>query len=353
MTSPSSKPPITLDQLIALNDEIASLIRAGVPLDRGLQSLGADLPGRLGQFATQLSGQIARGESLTAALADSSSHLPRIYRAVVEAGATAGRLPAALESLAASLRRLAQTRRAVALTFIYPVMILCFAWGLFAFAVARLAPVVAHSYYVQRVPGGAFVRHLAQFGESARTWGPVGPVVILVVALAWWVVSGGAAVVEGPRAAISFGWVPWMRKMQRLSRTAVFVELLKLLVENRMPMDQAVTLAAETTGDTALIEGARHWSEAIRRGQPELVDSVPGIPPMLRWLIAGGQGSDVLLPALREVANDYQRRAQVQAELGRVLLPVLVTCCVSGLIVAAYAFVLLGPYFYLLHGLAQ
>ena len=50
-----SKPVITLDQLIALNDEIAALVRAGVPLDRGLRSLGEDLPGRLGRFARQLS----------------------------------------------------------------------------------------------------------------------------------------------------------------------------------------------------------------------------------------------------------------------------------------------------------
>ena len=35
---------VTLDQLIALNDEIAALARAGVPLDQGLLHLGRDLP---------------------------------------------------------------------------------------------------------------------------------------------------------------------------------------------------------------------------------------------------------------------------------------------------------------------
>jgi len=85
MASPVSKPVITLDQLIALNDEIAALIRAGVPLDRGLRSLGQDLPGRLGRFATQLSAQLARGESLTDALAEPKAKLPRLYRAVIEA----------------------------------------------------------------------------------------------------------------------------------------------------------------------------------------------------------------------------------------------------------------------------
>ena len=60
-----------------------------------------------------------------------------------------------------------------------------------------------------------------------------------------------------------------------------------------------------------------------------------------------------MLPALRHAADDYQRRAQYQAELSRVMLPVFVTCAISGVIVVAYAFVLLAPYFHVLRSLAQ
>ena len=353
MTPSSPKPVITLDELIALNDEIAALIRAGVPLDQGLQILGADLPGKLGRFATQLSAQLARGESLTTALADSTSHVPRVYRAVVEAGAAAGRLPAALESLAGSLRRLAETRRAVALSFIYPVLLLCFAWWLFAFSVEKIAPSVANAFYVQRLPGSGPVQWMAHLGKSAHVWGPLGPLIIILLALAWWIVSGGARVVEGRRAAISFGWVPWMGQLQQLSRTAVFVEVLKLLVENRVPMYQAVELAAEASDDETLIAGAGNWADSIRRGEAGPAVGITGLPPLLRWLIAGGQRNEALLPALRQLADDYRRRAQDQAEMGRVLLPIFVTVFISGLIVAAYAFALLGPYFYMLQGLAR
>ena len=144
-----------------------------------------------------------------------------------------------------------------------------------------------------------------------------------------------------------------MGRLQRLSRTAVFVEVLKLLVENRVPMDQAVELAAEAAGDKTLITAAAQWADAIRRGETSPADGIPGLPPLLRWLIAGGQRNEALLPALRQLADDYGRRAQDQAEMGRVLLPIFVTVCISGLIVAAYAIVLLGPYFYLLRGLAR
>ena len=315
MTSPSSKPVITLDQLVALNDEIAALVRAGVPLDRGLRSLGEDLPGRLGRFARQLSEQIARGESLTDALAEPTAKLPRLYRAVVEAGIAAGRLPAALESLAGSLRRLAQTRRSVVLSLIYPLLLFLLAWGLFAFSASMLAPAVYDSFQELHIAGGEWFRPIARLGQSARIWGPLGPVVLLVLAWLWWLGSKGAAVAQGARATWVFGWIPGLGRMLQLSRTAVFVEVLKLLVENRLPLDRAVTLAAEAAGDAALSEAAEEFAAAVRRGEPGLAADLPGLPPLLSWLIAGGQRNDTLLPALRHAADDYQRRAQYQAEL--------------------------------------
>ena len=74
---------------------------------------------------------------------------------------------------------------------------------------------------------------------------------------------------------------------------------------------------------------------------------MPGLPPLLSWLIAGGQRNDTLLPALRHAADDYQRRAQYQAELSRVMLPVFVTCSISARDrdCAVLRFVLLAPVF--------
>jgi general secretion pathway protein F len=353
MTSLPAKPVIALEQLIALNDEIAALVRAGVPLDRGLRSLGEDLPGRLGQFATQLAERIARGEPLTDVLAAPTAKLPRLYRAVVEAGIAAGRLPAALESLAGSLRRLAQTRRSVVLSLIYPLILFLLAWVLFAFTASALAPTVYNSFKNLHFSEGESFRWVAQLGPSVRIWGPLGPLVVLGLAWLWWVGSKGAAVAQGVRSTWVFGWIPGLGHMLHVSRTAVFVEVLKLLVENRVPLDRAVLLAAEAAGDAELSTAAEEFAAAIRRGEPGLVDDLPGLPPLLRWLIAGGQRNDTLLPALRHAADDYQRRAEYQAELSRVMLPVVVTCTISATIVFAYAMVFLEPYFVMLRSLAK
>ncbi len=78
--------PITLDQLLALNEEIAALVRAGIPLDRGLLEAGRDVRGRLGRIAGVLGRRLNRGEDLVSALEAEKGSIPPLYRAVVEAG---------------------------------------------------------------------------------------------------------------------------------------------------------------------------------------------------------------------------------------------------------------------------
>jgi len=53
---------ITINDLIALNDEIISLDRAGVPLGRGLLNLSGDLPGQLARHAREIGERIDEGQ---------------------------------------------------------------------------------------------------------------------------------------------------------------------------------------------------------------------------------------------------------------------------------------------------
>src|SRR5688572_31403788 len=141
ITATLASRPVTLDQLAALSDEIAALARAGVPLDRGLQDLASDMPGRLGQIAEQIGKQVESGQPLEQVVAELSGALPPAYRAVLAAGLRAGRLPAALEGVAHSARRISQLRQAIGLSIVYPLVVLLVAWGLLVFVLTKLTPV--------------------------------------------------------------------------------------------------------------------------------------------------------------------------------------------------------------------
>ena len=361
MPNHDAQPPraIQLDELIALNDEIASLVRAGVPLEHALGELSGDLPGRLGRIAAEVAQRSERGESLLDITSGQAIEMPPVYRAVVEAGLRTGRLPAALETLSGSIRRVAQTRRSVATAALYPLLVLTIAWSLFAFLTRWVVPELLSSFDQLDVPGRGLLVLMTRWGRWAGVWGPAVPAVILIAAVFWWLRSGRANIVQPHQAARLLGWLPWMGKMLRWSYTATFAEVLTLLVESRMPLDQAVVLAAEASGDRSAIETARQMAQAIARGESFPRADEPrkksrqqcGFPPLLTWLMMAGRRHDALLPALRHAADTYRRRAAHQAELARIFLPVLLTLTIGGTVTLLYVLALFIPYTSMLRSL--
>lgn len=352
---------ITLDELIALNDEIAALVRAGVPLEPALAQLGGDMPGRLGRIATMLAERSGRGESLPEVLADESVRLPPVYRAVVTAGLRSGRLAAALEALAGSIRRVAETRRSVATAATYPLLVLVVAWGLFALFAYFPARRMADAFRAFDVAGADLLEWLARCGQWAGYWGPAVPLIVVAVSAAWWYRSGRAAIAEARWAGRLLGWLPWVGRTLRWSREATFAEVLALLVESRVPLDEAILLAAEASGDPRMIPAGRELAAALRRGE-DLEYRPPGgpngsaagrrqFPPLLWWLMATARRHGALLPALRHAAGRYHRRARHQADLARVFLPVVMAVAIGGGVALLYGLTLFVPYTSMLRAL--
>jgi type II secretory pathway component PulF len=344
---------MTLNDLLALNEEIAALVRAGVPLEKGLAELGADMPGPLGQAAIALADRTARGDSLEQALADQAVALSPAYRSVVQAGVRAGRLPAALESVAASAHRTAETQRAAVVAVSYPLFVFALVWCGLAIFSQTLAPSLAQSFHKMNVPGEGVFAALAWLGRWAWYWGPAVPIVLAVVMFSWWYACTRATVLHSRRADWLMGWLPWMGQVLRCSRSAAFLEILALLIENQTPLDEAVALAASASGDPKTLQAAQQLTDMLRRGQTQPAPGEPDFPPLMNWLVlAVGQGG-ALLPALQHSAATYHRRARNQSDLLRVLLPAFLTVVVAGSITAAYALLLFVPYAMLLKSLAK
>lgn len=337
---------ITVEQLIALNDEIAALVRAKVPLEDALGQLGEDLPGRLGKVTEMLSLRMKRGESLCQALENEPEQFPPVYRAVVLAGARAGRLPAALESISSSVRRLAETRRMVAAAFVYPILVALVAWGMFVLFVTNVCPALAEfSKEYDPLWHGALAQ-VALWGKWAAFWGPAVPAVVVLLAGAWWLRSGRATLVQPQSAVVTLGWLPWLGQMLRWYKIGTFAEVLALLVENRVPLPESVVLSAEATGDLRMIRTAKELAEALKRGQPLGYRGVRGggFSPLLDWLMATGQSHGALVSALHNASEIYQRRARHQADVARVFLPVLLTVVIGGTLTFVYALLLFLPW---------
>src|SRR5262245_16736680 len=297
--------PATLEQLAALSQEIAALSRAGVPIDRGLRELALDMPGRLGKLAGEISTGLQSGCSLEQVVAELSSALPPAYRAVVAAGVRAGRLPAAMEGIAHTSRRIIQLRNSICLSLVYPLIVLTLTWILGTFILVRAGPVVSSMLVEFDAAPPWLIAAFDSIANSAHWVGPLLPL-LFAVWLAWaWFRSGRLAEGIELHPLLAFGAVGTLARMQRASRLSSLTELLSLLISHSVPLPEAVELATSAVGSPRLAAGGRKLAEQLRRG--EVIPQPPaGFPPLVAWTIASGQSPDQLSRALMRSARVYR-----------------------------------------------
>jgi type II secretory pathway component PulF len=346
-TSESGQPggSVTLDQFIALNDELAALVRAGVPLERGLIEAGRDLRGRLGSVTAGLGHRMGDGMPLPEAIAAGGGGMPDVYGAVVEAGVRSGRLSQALEGMAAIARGYAEARRAVGMALLYPMIVLCLAYGLAVFFVVQIAPRFLAAFQALGLAPMKALEVMARVGDATIYWGPIPPLLLFLLAARWgW--SGRSVVLDTGAFGPTLNKLPLVGSMIASFRAANFTGLLSLLIEHQVPLDEAVRLAGDASGDRDLRASAGRFAETIRRGggvEESPAGGSGSFPPLLTWMLTAGHRQGDLAQALGHLAQDYRSKARSRAELLRLALPSLCMLAIGVGAVMAYALLLFVP----------
>jgi len=343
----------TLEELGLLCDEIAALSRAGVPLEGGLAGLASDLPGRMGRFAAAVAEQLKSGKNLPDAIAETGTVLPACFRAAIEAGLRSGRLSAALEGVAGSLRRLADLRRGVGAALVYPLVVVLLAYATLAFLAVYILPILLRANDTFGVEGPWFVSALVRLGATPH-WVLLPPILLMLGAALWWWATGRAIAEESNWTHLALYFWPGLRRVQRDSRTAVEAEVLALLIENDVPLSDAIELAGDAAGDPRIRAVDTQVAAALRRGEKLSTASATAgdAAPVLRWMLLGDR-RETIVAALRHAAAGYQRRAVGRAELVRIWFPFAVTLFIGGGTVLAVGLALFLPFTNLMQGLAQ
>jgi len=325
---------------MALNDEIIALARAGVPLDRGLLAIGKDMPGRLGNIAQSLGRRLESGEDLAVAIGQSGNTFPPIYRAVVLAGLRSGRLPVALEGIAKTSRRVSDTRRMMLVALIYPAFVLVVATILFRFTMTKTVPTIQATFVDLEIVLPRWYTVMTQGADLlllALPWIEIATVVLVLI-FVYRVTT--ASVLETSAS----GRTSTLGEILRAGRLATFEETVELLLEQDLPLAEALELACQASGDRGLNKVGADLADGIRRGEP--VSGFPaGFPPLLGWLLMGGGQPGQLVTALRRLAANYRRRATRLATWLAIYLPILLSVGVCGFGVFAYVLLAMVPYY--------
>lgn len=320
MDTPAARPiTIRLDDLIAINREIAALVKAGVPLELGLRTFAGGLPSRLGRLADRIANRLSQGETTTRAFQLEGLSVSPVYSAVIDAGLESGRLPEVLEAVARSAEVLQETRRRLQLALVYPLVVCLLGYALFGFFITQIVP-----FYLATADdfgtGDDFVfRMLKEIRDTSSIWGWAIPLVAVTVVILsrFWLRRRGLF------RSFTMGQV--------LAR-AQFADLLQIQIAQGLPVGPSFRRAADATGDRQLTRLADTVCRELEQGVPlaQAVSKATALPPMMRWMMATGASQGTLVKSLGLVRDSYCRRALRQSQVLRIWLPAIFTLVIAG-----------------------
>ncbi|MEO8133173.1 MAG: type II secretion system F family protein [Betaproteobacteria bacterium] len=331
------------EQLLNMTRELATLLKAGLPLDRALEiliNLSGTSPSRA--LLQQIRDDVRGGASLSQALDKPGGIFSRFYVNIVRAGEAGGALAAAMARLAEFMERSKELRETVRSALIYPALLLFVAIGsimlLLIKVVPQFEPIFAQSG--KALPGPTMM--VIGAGRFAQNY--------------WWMILGGIVVIgywwrwQMKRKSSRFKWdgrflrLPIFGDLISKIETARFARTLSTLLGNGVSLLGAMSIVRETMTNSVLSGALDAVIVKLREGrglsQP-LVET--GVYPQLAiQLIMVGEETGRLEEMLGRVADIYDTESQraVKRMLG-VLEPVLILI-MAALIAAVILSILLG-----------
>lgn len=355
---PETSLRVTPEELISLNDEIATLVRAGVPLELGLRQLSGSVSGSLGRVSQQIAQHLDSGQPLTKSLSETLPDLPRVYVAVVDAGLRSGNLPRALELMSKFVQQGLELRQRIEFAFMYPLTVFLLAYALFLVLVIDAAPRWAAVWGEFASTSDPSVRLLGWLSREYLYWAWIPPAVVVLVII-WWFTAGRRSFLSDRRINFVSNVMSMLfyrrRGISRLIldslrvvhfwRWSNFCELLATLLEHQVPLSEAMNLAADATGDADIHELMSGVSAELQAGKSmsEAMRTHSRIPPYLRSVLGSAQQSLVLQNALRHCAEIYRSRASFRADMIKMWLPLLLVVVLGGGAVLVYALMMSLP----------
>jgi len=303
---------VTGDHLLAVTRELATLLRAGLPLDRALEILiGLAPTPPVAMLLQQIRDDVRGGKSLSQALDVRRDVFSRFYVNIVRAGEAGGALGVVLTRLADTMERNKDLRESVKSALIYPTILI---------GVAVTSVIVLLIWVVPQ-----FEQTFSQAGKALPL--PTQAVVLLgTVMRKWWWAIAALVVLFAlwlprhlRRPAVKHRWdvrllgMPLVGDLLTKVEVARFARTLATLLSNGVTLLAGLAIVRETLANSVLAGALDGVITRLREGKGfgrPLADT--GLYPKLATqMILVGEESGRLEEMLTRVADVYDREVQM------------------------------------------
>lgn len=326
-------------ELVVFTHQLATLIRAGVPLLECLDILSSEAENpALQQVVKHIREDVEGGALLAHALKRNPTVFNEFYRSMVEVGETTGRLDESLTQLAVYLDKQAQLRAKIFSGLAYPALLLAVALIVLVFLLIWVVPLFSGLFQDMGESLPWLTQVVIDLAEGVRDH------FVLLAAFGGSLVMGIRWFLKNPKSRQAIdGWllgVPLFGSVIQKAATVRFSRTLGFLVRRGVPLLSALGVAGTVTGNKIFEQSIKLAAIAIQNGRPlsETLRAGQIFPTMVPQMIKVGESTGSMDVMLEKIADLFEQEVdRTVATLTSVLEPfiILVVGCGIALVVVA------------------
>ena len=336
---------ISTREFLVFNQELATLLKAGMPLVQSLDILRRRVSNSL--FKSVLDDVYERvrgGSSLSESFEAHGTLFPGVYTASLLAGEKSGSLEQVIRRYVAYVKVVATMRRKTISALVYPTILLILSLIVVSIIVLRVVPQFTAFYeqFGEELP--LSTRVIVAVSEVARSYFLLWVVAVVGAAVAFW------AWLKQPSQRERFDrWIlrmPGLGPVARKFSTSQAARTLATLLGGGIPLVNAIDVAARSIKNRYIAHELQTAGQQVREGRSlaTAMNDSGAFTDVAIKMVEVGESTGALQEMLNSLADFYDE--EIETNLGRFITlvePILLV--VMGLVIAGLLLSLYMPLF--------
>lgn len=325
---PASK-SIGRTEFMLFNEQLASLTKAGIPLEQGLRELAQDAGStKMKNLINSIADELEHGTPIEQAVQKHQKDFPPLYGLILKSGVETGRLSEMLTNLNRHLQVELRTRRILVESLTYPAVVLFLTALIITFLFVMVIPAF-REVLSDMSDGRAGLPYLTRIILTMADhvwdfWLIVG--VILAVIVFFWKSLSFSAAGRGTKERF-YNSLPLVGRVFRNGLLARFADCMSVLVNAGCTLDDAVELSGQSSSSELLKQDCSLLAAQLKQGSNFLEAGMPcrTIPRLFLYSVQLGAQRNELKENLNSLASMYTAKTfSLQSQMQAILLPVLI-----------------------------
>ena len=341
-----SKEGLSQKEIALFTKELATLLQAGLPIDRSLVVLMEliEEESKIHVLIKNVLQQVKGGSNLADALQAESDAFSRFYINMLRAGEAGGSVDVVLGQLSEYLEKSKELKDTVSTALIYPAILVIMALG----SVFLLLTFVVPQFMEMFESAGKELPLSTQIVVGAAAWLQSYWWILLIIGTATFFtmryeLSVGPRKKQWDRVILS---IPLFGEIIRNMSTTNFTRTLGTLLTNGVPILTALGIVKGTLGNLVLVDALSSAEENLKQGKDmssALIESGQ-FPKMATQMIKMGEETGKMEEMLERTANTYDKQLKTTIERMLAMMePILIVTLgllIAGIIISILSAIL-------------